>query len=124
MNHEATAQVDIGSMRANTEFLVTSLDKYDAYLGMSFLLRHKVVVYCDRGTIHFGNTSVSIIYIPITLHLKSAVTFTMILDFTKEFPEVFVTAPPDVLPLLREVNHKILFKDTEKVINSKTYHVS
>jgi hypothetical protein len=124
-NYKASVILEIGKYKFTpAPMMVTTLDTYDALIGFNFLHQNGAVIDCGKNSIYFPKAKLRIICTPKSTQLRSAMTHNEEhFDAPSKFPTVFVDTVPEILPPLRQINHRIRIKDPELTINMPQYKI-
>jgi len=119
---ECSVEISVGKMKVpNTKMIIGNLAKYDALIGMPFLMQHQASIDCHKLTLEFPKHRVRVNCMPTSEYVRAAVLSTeKIMDqHANGFPESI----PGGLPPLRKINHRIRLKPSVEVRTLPTYSV-
>ena len=101
--------------------IVGNLVRYDALIRMPFLNEHNATIECGTLCIYFPEHKVKINCTPTSRYVRAAVASTS--EIMDQHLEVFPKTIPEVLPPLRKINQKIVFKPGVEQKTLPTYSI-
>jgi len=118
---ECTVDLVVGKLQTKgNKILVGNVTKYDALIGMPFL-KQGAIIECGGLAIDFPKLGIRINCTPTSGHLRAAVITTE--DVMGQHLEVFQEIIPEVLPLLRKINHEIHLTPGRELGTLRTYSI-
>jgi len=119
---ECSVEILVGRMRVpNTEMIFGNLAKYDALVGMPFLMQQQASIDCHKLTLEFPKYRVSINCTPTSDYVRAAVASRQ--EIVDQNEDVFPESIPEGLPPLRKINHRFRLKPGIEVRILPTYSV-
>jgi len=119
---ECSVAILVGKMRVpNTKMIIGNLAKYDALIGIPFLMQQQASIDCHKLTLEFLKQRVRVNCTPPSNYLRAAVVSTE--EIMDQHADVFPESIPEGLPHLRNSNHRIRLKLDAEARTLPTYSV-
>jgi len=119
---EGSVEILVVQMKVpNTKMIIGNLAKYNALIGMPFIMQQQGSIDCHKLSLEFPKHRVSVNCTPTSEYVRAAVVSTE--EIIDQHAEVFPESIPEGLPPLRKINHRIRLKPGVEVRTLPTYSV-
>jgi len=119
---ECSVETSVGKMKVpNTKMIIENLAKYDALIGMPFLMQHQASIDCHKLTLEFPKHRVRVNCTPTSEYVRAAVESRE--EIMDQHGDMFPESIPEALPPLRKSKQRIRLKPGVEVWTLSMYSV-
>jgi len=106
---ECSVEISVGKMKVpNTKMIIGNLAKYNALIGMPFVMQQQASIDCHKLNLEFLKHRVRVNYTPTSEYVRAAVVSTE--EIMNQHADMFPESISEGLRPLRKINYRIRLK--------------